>query len=297
MKHSLLSLTVALAAVLGFGVTAAAQTSVYATGNFTGIPASWDPENPVELTYADGVYTLDLTGAKQGQMFKLSTAKGDWTTFNASCFGVAADNTTATLMPNVATTWAVGNLGNNAIPASGDFKLVVDLDAKTMTLVGEGTTTDIFDIYLRGDVNSWNADEAYKFKYTGVSSFGEQMYELILTDGLAGEFKIADSSWSEVNYGADATIAIDSTTEVFYNSSANLKSTIAESIKLTFYHNLDKTKSSWLKVDKHEGVSDITVDDAAAATYYNLQGIRVAEPSNGLYIKAAGNTVTKVYVK
>lgn len=66
---------------------------------------------------------------------------------------------------------------------------------------------------------------------------------------------------------------------------------------LTFYHNLDKTKSSWLKVDKHEGVSDITVDDAAAATYYNLQGIRVAEPSNGLYIKAAGNTVTKVYVK
>ena len=134
MKQSLLSLTVALAAVFGFGATAAAQTSVYATGNFTGIPASWDPENPVELTYADGVYTLDLTGAKQGQMFKLSTAKGDWTTFNASCFGVAADNTTVTLTPNVATTWAVGNLGNNAIPASGDFKLVVDLDAKTMTL-------------------------------------------------------------------------------------------------------------------------------------------------------------------
>lgn len=297
MKHSLLSLAVALAAVLGFGATASAQTSVYATGNFTGAPATWDPENPAELTYADGVYTLDLTGAVQGQMFKLSTAKGPWETFNASCFGVADDGKLFTMTPNVAATWEVGKLGNNAIPASGDFKLVVDLEAKTMTLVGEGSVKDVFDIYLRGDINSWEVNEAYKFENTGVSSFGEQMYELVLRDGLAGQFKIADANWGEVNYGADATVAIDGTTEVFYNSSANLKAEIADAIKLTFYHNLDKSKSSWLKVDKYEGVSDITIDNNAAATYYNLQGIRVAQPANGLYIKVAGNTVSKVYVK
>ena len=297
MKHSLLSLTVALAAVLGFGATAAAQTSVYATGNFTGAPATWDPENPAELTYADGVYTLDLTGAEQGQMFKLSTAKGDWTTFNAACFGVADDGQLFTMTPNVAATWEVGKLGNNAIPASGDFKLVVDLEAKTMTLVGEGTVKDVFDIYLRGEISGWEATEAYKFAYTGVSSFGEQMYELILSEGLTGEFKIADASWGEINYGANAVVETGTTTEVFYNSSTNLKAAITEPIKLTFYHNLDKSKSSWLQVDKYEGVSDITIDDAAAATYYNLQGIRVAEPANGLYIKVAGNTVSKVYVK
>lgn len=297
MKHSLLSIAVALAAVFGISAGASAQTSVYATGNFTGAPATWDPENPAELTYADGVYTLDLTGAEQGQMFKLSTAKGDWETFNASCFGVAADGQLFTMTPNVAATWAVGNLGNNAIPATGDFKLVVDLEAKTMTLVGEGTVQDVFDIYLRGDVNSWGVDETYKFTYTGVSSFGEQMYELILSEGLTGQFKVADASWGEVNYGANATIAIDSTIEVFYNSGFNLNAAITEGIKLTFYHTLDKSKSSWLKVDKFEGISDITIDDAATATYYNLQGVRVAEPANGLYIKVAGNTATKVYIK
>ena len=297
MKHSLLTIAVAMAAVMGLSANASAQTSVYATGNFTGAPATWDPENPAELTYADGVYTLDLTGAEQGQMFKLSTAKGNWETFNAACFGVAADGQLFTLTPNEAATWAVGNLGNNAIPATGDFKLVVDLEAKTMTLVGEGTTTDVFDIYLRGDINSWEVNEAYKFEYTGVSSMGEQMYELVLRDGLAGGFKIADASWGEVNYGANATVELGTTTEVTFNNMSNLQAAIADALKLTFYHNLDKSKSSWLKVDKYEGVSDITVDDAADATYYNLQGVRVASPANGLYIKVAGNTATKVYVK
>lgn len=44
------------------------------------------------------------------------------------------------------------------------------------------------------------------------------------------------------------------------------------------------------------GVEGIGVD-AAEAVYYNLQGVRVANPANGIYIRHQGAAVSKVYVK
>lgn len=46
------------------------------------------------------------------------------------------------------------------------------------------------------------------------------------------------------------------------------------------------------------GVESVEVEDAnAAVEYYNMQGVRVANPENGMYIRRKGNTVTKVFVK
>lgn len=46
------------------------------------------------------------------------------------------------------------------------------------------------------------------------------------------------------------------------------------------------------------GISNVTVaDENAPVEYYNLQGVRVANPESGLYIKRQGNKATKVLVK
>lgn len=46
------------------------------------------------------------------------------------------------------------------------------------------------------------------------------------------------------------------------------------------------------------GVEDMLVDDNnAPAEYYNLNGVRVQYPKNGVYIKRKGNKITKVVVK
>lgn len=46
------------------------------------------------------------------------------------------------------------------------------------------------------------------------------------------------------------------------------------------------------------GVEGVTVaDENAPVEYFNLQGVPVANPENGLYIKRQGKTVTKVFVK
>lgn len=49
--------------------------------------------------------------------------------------------------------------------------------------------------------------------------------------------------------------------------------------------------------DKLAGISDITADDNAEAEYYRLDGVKVSEPTNGIYIRRQGNKVTKVIVK
>lgn len=46
------------------------------------------------------------------------------------------------------------------------------------------------------------------------------------------------------------------------------------------------------------GVNDITADDTnAPAIYYNLQGVRVNNPQNGLYIRVQGKNVSKVAIR
>ncbi|PWB02042.1 hypothetical protein C5O23_08000 [Duncaniella muris] len=45
------------------------------------------------------------------------------------------------------------------------------------------------------------------------------------------------------------------------------------------------------------GIADIVADENAPVEYFNLQGIRVENPENGLYIRRQGNKVTKVIVK
>ncbi|MDE6464820.1 MAG: chitobiase/beta-hexosaminidase C-terminal domain-containing protein [Muribaculaceae bacterium] len=46
------------------------------------------------------------------------------------------------------------------------------------------------------------------------------------------------------------------------------------------------------------GVGSVVVDDAnAPVEYYNLQGVRVENPANGLYIRRQGNNVSKVFVR
>lgn len=45
------------------------------------------------------------------------------------------------------------------------------------------------------------------------------------------------------------------------------------------------------------GVSDIVADEAGEAVYYNLQGVRVANPKAGLYIRVQGRNAEKVYIK
>ncbi len=52
-----------------------------------------------------------------------------------------------------------------------------------------------------------------------------------------------------------------------------------------------------LYTDDAAGIADIIADENAPAEYYNLQGIRVANPENSIFIVRRGNKVTKEVIK
>ena len=72
--------------------------------------------------------------------------------------------------------------------------------------------------------------------------------------------------------------------------------------KVTSYTLSSSAKSGNLRVstvamsieDIDTSVGNIEVDANAPVEYFNLQGVRVENPANGLYIRRQGNTVTKV---
>ena len=53
----------------------------------------------------------------------------------------------------------------------------------------------------------------------------------------------------------------------------------------------------YIDIQDPSAVSGIDADANAPVEYFNLQGVRVANPENGLYIRRQGNKTTKVAVK
>jgi hypothetical protein len=63
-----------------------------------------------------------------------------------------------------------------------------------------------------------------------------------------------------------------------------------------YYINIDYDAMTVQVSSEAAGVEGIDVE-TAAPVYYNLQGVEVANPQNGLYIVKRGNKVTKQLVK
>lgn len=111
--------------------------------------------------------------------------------------------------------------------------------------------------------------------------------------------------------GGEWSAPIDITSFPAYNEGKNFSSFAdytmsldayaGKKIQLGFrYSSTATTAGTWeiksVKVANRDGagVENIAVDAAAPVEYYNLQGVRVAEPANGIFIRRQGNKVTKV---
>lgn len=82
-------------------ISLAAHATLYVTGeSVTKATAAWSPDNPLVVEEAGGVYTFQASGK-----FKISTAKGDWDTFNggAKCLDGDWNKATKTATANLKT--------------------------------------------------------------------------------------------------------------------------------------------------------------------------------------------------
>lgn len=90
--------------------------------------------------------------------------------------------------------------------------------------------------------------------------------------------------------------------ELSFRNNYTLESVAAGTYDITVVVTIFNDEPS-LYVTKYEtaggaGINDITLDENAPVEYYNLQGVRIAEPAAGqIVIRRQGNNVSKVYVK
>lgn len=278
---------VAVAAALSMN----AQLYVVGSGSIGETALGWTPEAPYTVEAGANGYEFTLTQPNGG--VKMSTAMGDWTAFNG---GALYANLTE---ENLGQAVALENNGdpNIMFPWVGDWKCVVAADFSTITVTALSEKPQgPAEVYIRGGMNDWGASDEWKFQTTdGVN------YSLECAIATGVEFKIADANWGSINYSAGEEILIeDDGTYTGTWPKINENTTVGEDFEGTISFSLPASAEglSVRFVKKGAaGIDSVVAEENAPAVYYNLQGVKVANPENGVYVVRQGNKVSKVLVK
>lgn len=235
----------------------------------------------------DGNYTLDYDGVLTPG-FKIND--GTWSN-DAANFGG-----NGTLVIDEVFNLTVGGTSGNIQMSSNvpNPHIIFNPEAKTLLITGQ--TQEISYAYglhgqIFGDIDwaTYTMEEKDgKWVVTGTCVPGDfGIKEMDASTGNQTNWFSASlpegvpvAAITEDNLGQPQSAKIDGT-----NWSSNLEGDYT----FTF-----DPKALTLTVTVAAGVSDIEADVNAEAVYYNLQGVRVDNPENGLFIEVRGSKVTKV---
>lgn len=194
-------------------------------------------------------------------------------------------------------------------------------DFDTLVGMGDDVRKAGFAVRQRGNQkiyyyegSEWLTFGAPATKTSGTEGFdvftiGDKSYSInpvVMTKNHENAFEIADEDgntiFNSVNDGG-VPVACETGGQSFGSYNARpVYNEAGEVEKVEIYQWYGAANSNCLAamftVSKTQGVNDVIAADAEVApVYYNLQGVRVANPANGLYIKVAGEKVSKVLVK
>ena len=256
---------------------------------------AWDPANPLEIKGQYGVYTMEGVEFTNAE-FKISTTKGSWDNFNANSY-----DATSTVAIGEPATLKKGDQ-NIKIAATGTYDVTIDLENMTITLTGKVEYPEV--IYAIGNVNgySWSTSEGVAFTHKGDGVY-EGSINVDNADNGYGYFQFATTlgaSWDVVNagtrYGATETDLLVENGKIYDMTNNMGGSTLAWKCEAGVVEIEVDIANNTMKIVNLTGVEGIEAEEADAE-YYNLQGVKVDNPTNGTYIKVQGKKTTKVYIK
>lgn len=290
-------------------MSASAQvTTLYIAGapetTINGHTLSWDLSTPLEVEAKDGYFTLDCQNVIQ-YGFAISDMKTtDWGEWAAHRYAPSAEFTKADLGKAV---HLYGPGTEDFKPLwPGDWKLVISQDLSTVTVT---TTTQevLATYYLAGSFNGWKVEDKYKFEpETGV----DNVYWLDITSPISSESPniLRNGKWDEWWGSNAAPVTLDQKEEwlwqsnpqgkVFVDYTGSIRLELPDaittgcSIYMTCYSTIRQHVS-----DTESGVSENLIIENTPAEYYNLQGVKITNPKNGIYIVRRGNKVTKEIIR
>ena len=285
-------LAVVMTVVAAFSVSA---QNLYIFGSFNG----WDPANSIEMWQENGVYIMEDIEFGAGGNFGLATIQSsDWDAVNANRYGFEEDNAKAVEGQAMK---IVKGAGAIQVPAAGIYNIYVNLSAMTVTLKKSGDVVINVpnQLYAVGNLSagSWDPATAVELTKEGNIFYGEVTFTGA-GDGYS-YFAVSGGKcdWTSVNAARFAPVAgevafnLDEKVE-FDRGEAAFK-VVAEG---TYFINVDFDSMTVWVSSEAAGVEAIEVE-TATPVYYNLQGVEVANPQNGLFIVKQGNKVSKQIIK
>lgn len=274
---------------------------LYVCGAGNGL--AWEPATPMVVNpEADGSYKFTISNLTS---MKISSVAGTWDDFNtAALFFVPTEENLGQELPV-----EINGETNIDMPWKGDWTITISAD-KTKAVCTTTTPKPIGapDVYVRGAVNGWGSPDAWKFS---VKSETEDQYIYMLYCAAekgtllpTTSFKIADDSWGQINYGGGKITAaqVNSEEPVTLNYNGNdISLAVPFTGTLEFHLNKDLANKNGVVLIFHAN-QDVTAVEAieveeGEAVYYNLQGVKVANPENGMYLKVVNGKASKVLVK
>lgn len=164
-----------------------------------------------------------------------------------------------------------------AMPTLGDGKenVVLQFDWTPMTDGGKGV---------------WDDVEVAVVVKTGSETKTFKVEKVAKTNGLNEEGTLLDPyKWTTVKLPLDGITVNKDTRITLRNADPNFPETATTGAKMRWFVDNIKVYST-----SGAGVGEIVVDENAPVEYYNLQGAKVANPENGVFIRRQGSKASKV---
>ena len=285
---------------------------LYMTGN----DGSWNPANPLEIPYDEskGAYyranvvfknqNYDVNGTSHyGATCKISRTKGTWDQFNAKGMCSSDDKT---IMIGTPCSLYLQYCQNIPIEREGTFDVTIDLTNATILLEGGSVATTYPEVlFLCGNLVDANWDPSYDGAILdptdedGIYSVSD--IELVpegTNTHCYFSFNTTTGSWDDVNtaarYGAASNDELISAGQTATVTNGGSNPNAWKILPGTYNFTVNLKEMTLVVEASSSGIEGIEADDNAPAVYYNLQGIKVANPAEGIFIKVQGNNVTKV---
>lgn len=223
-----------------------------------------DEEYSASLFYTDGFNTFPALYDTNGNFVEGGTHTATTSTDEETGEQVV------TATRNYPTEWCPTEAGVNGI---AEFTIEgTNFVCYANTQHGKAPGGDVKIVKL-GDNFEWTADAGAEMAWASVPSGGMGM--------------TSDGGRRILNISATVVEGLDGSEGVYLMINRNFNGIALYSI----------AKESW-QDPNGSGIEDIVADEVeGAAKYYNLQGVEVANPENGLYIVKRGNKVAKELVK
>lgn len=267
--------------------------------------ASFSPVAGKEMTKEENTFTCSATITGTGY-FAFATTLGadadDWNTVNANRLAGAESDAEVTVDTPLELVYSEYSMHLN--PGKYDFT-VTFADGKASLTAKASSVPDPVEVpehlYVIGNFANagWNPAAAVEMTKEGntFSIIGEATGDLNF--GFGTVLGADSNDWDTFNanrYGQaedNAVVALDTPITLTKNSNA-IRLEEAGNYKLTVV--FGETEITFTAT-KESGIEGVDAEAATPAEYYNLQGVRVENPAEGLYIVVRGGKATKEYVK